>query len=158
MVPLSEQDPAQWSRPLIEAADRWLEQAWSRGGDEPRLLQAAVHAAWCERRCLADPPPWPAVLDLYDTLLEHRDDAVVRLNRAVALAEVEGPEAALEEVEALVSPGLSDFAPYHALCADLLRRVGRVEAAREAYAAVLALDPPPAERLWLERRMDALGV
>ena len=99
MVPLSEQDPVLWRRSLIEGAEACLRRAAAAGPATPRVLQAAIHAAWCARRSLADPAPWPEVLALYDLLLEWRDDAVVRLNRAVALAEVAGVAAALRDVE-----------------------------------------------------------
>ena len=67
-----------------------------------------------------------------------------------------GPQEALEEVEALDSASLANFGPYHAVRADLLARLGRPTDARVAYDAVLSLGPPPAERLWLERRRAAL--
>jgi RNA polymerase sigma-70 factor (ECF subfamily) len=92
------------------------------------------------------------VLRLYDAMLAQRDDAVVRLNRAVALAEVAGPAAALVEVEALASARLSDFQPWHAVRADLLRRLEREEESRAAYDAAIALAPGPAERAWLAGR------
>jgi RNA polymerase sigma-70 factor (ECF subfamily) len=98
------------------------------------------------------------VLALYDALLEHRDDAIVRLNRAVALSEVRGPLLALAEVEALDPGVLGAFLPYHALRADLLRRLGRTGDALAAYEAALALGPGTAERLWLERQRSALTV
>jgi RNA polymerase sigma-70 factor (ECF subfamily) len=84
-------------------------------------------------------------------MLGLRDDVVVRLNRAVALAELAGPQAALDEVLALDAERLQGFLPYHAVRADLLRRLGRREESRSAYDAALALSPPAAERLWLER-------
>lgn len=155
MVPLSEQDPALWRRPLIVEADAFLERALERGEPTAQVIQAAIHGLWCARRSLDQPPPWRRVLALYDRLLTLRDDVVVRLNRAVALAEVEGPAAALAEVEALDLPGLIGFQPFHAVRADLLRRLGRVEEARAAYDAALALCTGPAERLWLERRRAA---
>lgn len=157
MVSLSEQDPALWRRPLIDMAEAYLKRAAALGPAGPRSLQAAIHGAWCARRSLAEPAPWPAVLSLYDALLTLRDDPVVRLNRAVALAEVAGVAAALNEVGALDTRALVNFPPYHAVRADLLRRAGRIDEARVAYAAVLTLGPPPAERLWLEQRMASLG-
>jgi len=157
MVPLSEQDPAFWRRPLIEAADLYLRRAIASASPGPRALQAAIHGAWCGRQNLAERPPWSGVLALYDALLAVRDDPVVRLNRAVALAEVMGAGPALQEVEAMSPRALGSFLPYHALRADLLRRTGRTEEARAAYDAALALDPAPAERLWLQRRRDGLG-
>lgn len=152
MVPLSEQDPGRWHRPLIAEAQRHLDRALSLAPSGPRTLQAALHGAWCARRTLSDPPPWRRVLELYDLMLETRDDPIVRLNRAVALAEVAGPAAALVEVEALDTPGLRGFLPWHAVRADLLRRLGRCGEALSAYDAALALDPPVAERRWLEGR------
>ncbi|HQR88877.1 MAG TPA: sigma factor-like helix-turn-helix DNA-binding protein, partial [Caulobacter sp.] len=99
MVPLSEQDPTLWRKPLMREAERLLRRAAELDRLGPRQLQAAIHAVWCGRKSLAEPPRWAAVLRLYDALLDWRDDAVVRLNRAVALAEVAGPQAALTEVE-----------------------------------------------------------
>jgi len=90
MIPLSAQDPAFWRRSLIEAAQTYLERAMAVEAPEPRVLQAAIHGAWCSRRNLHEPPPWPGVLALYDALLALRNDPVVRLNRAVAVAEVRG--------------------------------------------------------------------
>src|SRR5215510_2443054 len=155
MIPLSEQDPALWRRPMIAEADAYLERATTLRAPGPRVLQAAVHGVWCTRESLADPPPWREVLVLYDALLAQRDDPIVRLNRAVALAEVKGAEAALHEVDALSGDTLKSFLPYHAVRADLLRRLGRSGEARAAYDAALALDPPSAERLWLTLRRNA---
>jgi RNA polymerase sigma-70 factor (ECF subfamily) len=151
MTPLSEQDPARWNRDRIEDGDRYLHRARNLGAFGPRALNAAIHGAWCARPSLTAPAPWPVVLRLYDAMLSVRDDVVVRLNRAVALAETAGPQAALDEVLALGDVRLENFLPYHAVRADLLRRVGRREESRAAYDAALALSPPPAERAWLER-------
>ena len=157
MVPLSEQDPARWQRPLIEEADSFLERATALGPLGPRSLQAAIHAAWCGRRNLTEAPPWLRVLALYDALLAVRDDPVVRLNRAVALAEVAGVAAALAELDGLSGTPLQRFLPYQAVRADLLRRAGRNPDARAAYDAALGLGPTHAERLWLEERRRSLA-
>ena len=154
MVPLAEQDPALWRAPLIAEADLFLGRAGASAA--PRVLQAAIHAAWCRRRGREEPPPWPEILALYDALLLRRDDPVVRLNRAVALAEVAGVAGALDELERLDAAALAHFLPFHAVRADLLRRAGRRGEALAAYASALALDPAPAERSWLERRRDSL--
>jgi RNA polymerase sigma-70 factor (ECF subfamily) len=151
MVPLSEQDPALWLRPLIDEADGYLKRCWTSSMPGPRAIQAAIHGTWCWRKSLAEPAPWNQVASLYDLLITHRDDAVVRLNRAVALAEVLGPEAAMREVELLGAKELENFLPYHAVRADLLRKLQRFPEALAAYEAALALGPGPAERLWLER-------
>ena len=156
MIPLSEQDPALWRRSMIAEGDAYLERATALRAPGPRVLQAAVHGVWCARQSLAEPPPWRQVLALYDALLAQRDDPIVRLNRAVALAEVMGAEAALREVDALSGDTLKSFLPYHAVRADLLRRLGRSAEARAAYDAALALEPTSAERLWLMLRRDGM--
>ena len=156
MIPLADQDPAAWVEPLIADARRYLDRAVSLRPRAPRVLQASIHAAWCARRTLAEPPPWSEILSLYDELLKVRDDSIVRLNRAVALAEVRGVDAALAEIESLAPRPLDDFLPYHAVRADLLCRAGRRDEALVAYDAALALVATSAERLWLERQRAAL--
>jgi RNA polymerase sigma-70 factor, ECF subfamily len=156
MIPLADQDPAAWVEPLIADARRCLDRAVLLQPRAPRVLQASIHAAWCARRALTDPPPWSEILTLYDELLKVRDDSIVRLNRAVALAEVHGIAAAIAAIESLTAPPLDDFLPYHAVRADLLCRAGRYDEARIAYDAALALVATSAERLWLERQRAAL--
>ena len=156
MVPLAEQDPALWSKPLIEDARRYRGRALGISGPGPRILQMMIHALWCGRTALTDPPPWKAVLAAYDILVGLRDDPVVRLNRAVALAEVEGAGVALAELERLDADALADFLPYHAARADLLARLGQVEQARTAYDRALALSPGDAEGRFLTRQRDSL--
>jgi RNA polymerase sigma-70 factor (ECF subfamily) len=157
MVPLSEQDPAAWNRPLITQGRAFLDRALVLRTVSVRLLQALIHGEWCARPSLAEPAPWPAILSLYDALLALRDDSIVRLNRAVSVAEILGPAAALEEVDALDAPALAAFLPYHAVRADLLARLGIAAAAESAYAAALALNPETAERRWLEMRKASLA-
>jgi RNA polymerase sigma-70 factor (ECF subfamily) len=157
MVQLSEQDPALWLSSLIEEADSYLKRAWMLGSPGPRTIQAAIHGTWCWRKSLEEAVPWPQILALYDALLVHRDDSVIRSNRAVALAQVAGPEVALKELATLASQDLDEFLPYHVLLADLLRQSGRSAEARVAYGAALGLSPGPAERLWLERRKKELS-
>ncbi len=158
MVPLSEQDPARWRRELIEEADDLLARATTLTPGTPRVLQACLQGAWCERRSLADPAPWPRILELYDCLLTVRDDPVVRLNRAVAIANARGVREALDELSALDAARLDGFPPYHAVRAELCARLGLAEEARAAYCALLAFDPTPAERRWLARKLDAIGA
>lgn len=156
MVPLSEQDPARWNVALIRRGLDFLDRA-ARLGETPRLIQAMLHGSWCRRTSLAEPPPWSAVLCLYDRLLTLRDDPFVRINRAVALAEVAGVDAALAELDRLDGVALAGYPPFLATRAELLRRLGRTDAARAAYAALLALDPGPAERRWLEAQCALCG-
>lgn len=152
MVPLSEQDPALWDSHLIAEARAYFAAAAHIAPRAPRVVAALLHAEWCARTSLAEPPPWANILTIYNALLTVRDDAITRLNRAVALAEVKGYEVALEEVDALDVPGLGDFLPYHATRAGLLYRLGLNDAARAAYETALSLDPGDAERSWLEQR------
>ena len=156
MVPLSDQDPGLWNRERIAEADALLARAAGFGPPTARLLQAELQRTWCARRSLTEPPPWPEVLRIYDRLAELRDDPFVRINRAVAVAEVRGPEAALRELAGLADAKLAGFAPYHAVCADLLARIGRHGEARQAYETVLSLDPPPAEERWIRRKLTML--
>lgn len=156
MTPLSEQDPARWNAALIAEGRRLFAAAARLDPRGPRVLSALLHAEWCARASLAEPPPWQNILTIYDALLTVRDDAVTRLNRAVALAEVAGYEAALEEVDALDMPGLAGFLPYHAVRAGLLYRLGLNDAARAAYDAALALEPGDAEARWLTARRAEL--
>ncbi len=157
MVPLSEQDPARWDAALIAQGRAYFGAAARLAPRAPRVVAALLHAEWCARPSLAEPPPWANILTIYDALLTVRDDVITRLNRAVALAEVVGREAALEEVDALDAPGLAHFLPYHAVRAGLLSRLGLNAAAREAYDAALALGPGKAERQWLERRRSEVA-
>jgi RNA polymerase sigma-70 factor (ECF subfamily) len=158
MVPLSEQDPQNWNHALIEAANEYLIRAVKVDARRPRVVQAGIHAAWCSRQSLEQPAPWLALLSLYDVLLDLEDNLVVRLNRAVALAEVAGPEAALAELGALDLDRLRDFQPYHAVRADLLRRTGRTQEAHEAYGIAISLVSTSAERRWLTQQRDQLSA
>jgi RNA polymerase sigma-70 factor (ECF subfamily) len=151
MTPLSEQDPLLWDRHMIAEGDGYFDRAVSIEPAGPSVLQAALHRAWCARTSRASPPPWPKVLAIYDALLEYRDDPIVRLNRAVALAEVAGPELAMCEVNALDAGLFAQFGPYHAVRAELFRRLSAPDEAIAAYELALSLGPPPAEKLWLER-------
>jgi RNA polymerase sigma-70 factor, ECF subfamily len=150
MVQLSEQDPSLWDEELIQAGRCFL--ARVPGRPSWRVLQARLHAAWCDRASRSAPPPWPQILSLYDAMLEMRDDPVIRTNRAVALAEVHGAAAGLAELDRLDHPGLGQFPSYLAARADMLRRAGRKSEAHKAYDALLGLGLPDAERRWLERR------
>lgn len=157
MVPLARQDPALWRADLIAEAEVLLRRTARLGPPGPVPLRAALHGAWCARPTLEDPPPWPAILSLYDALLSFGEDPFVRVNRAVALAEVAGPQAALAELEALDAGRLAGFQPFHAVRAELLARLGRRDEALDAYDRALALGPAEAERRWLIRRRMEFG-
>lgn len=154
MVPLALQDVRKWDGGLLRQGQAFLAASAALHRKEPpgpRALQAAIHAAHASRREVGA-TSWPGVLRLYDALLGRRDDAVIRTNRAVALAEVEGPAIALDQLDALPAPG---WLPFHAARADLLARLGRPTEAVCEYDAALALNPAPAEALFLQRRRAA---
>ncbi|HEV7757568.1 MAG TPA: hypothetical protein VGO78_01210, partial [Acidimicrobiales bacterium] len=117
-------------------------------------IQAAVAAVHTDA-ATAGATDWAQILQLYDQLLAVQPTAVTALNRAVALAEVEGPGPALAEVDRL--EGLDGYHHLHATRADLLRRLGRVDEARSAYDAALARAGNATERRFLEGRRADLG-
>lgn len=154
--PLTEQDVRDWDATLIAEGERYLALAarlahGTRSAPGPRALQAAIHAAHASRR-ITGVTPWRAILGLYDALLGWRDDPVVRVNRAVALAEVEGAAMALAALDETPVPG---WLPFHAARADLLARLDRGAQAAHEYDAALALNPSPAEALFLRQRRAA---
>ena len=156
MVPLSDQDVRDWNTVLCQQAERLLSRAaavshQSRRAPGPRALQAAIHAVHTDRHRsgLTD---WPAIVSLYDALLTLRDDQVVRTNRSMAIAHVQGPATALPLLDATPQP---DWLPWRAARADLLARLGRHTQAVAEYDAALALDPSPAEALFLAARRAA---
>jgi RNA polymerase sigma-70 factor (ECF subfamily) len=156
MIPLAEQDPRQWDRTLIREGDAYLKRGFTLHPSSARLLQAGIHAAWCRRRSLGEPPPWSKVLTLYDSLIVIADNPITRLNRVVALAEVCGCDAGLDELAKLSSTALEEFLPFRVVRADLFRKAGRKAEARIDYDAALALQPAPAERVWLGRQREGL--
>ena len=157
MVPLSQQDPARWDREAIEQARRWLDAAAQLGSSGPYQVMAAIQLTHA-RRAFDGTTDWEAILRLYDVLQLMRPGAITSLNRAVAFAKVHGADAALCELDGVDSERLANARPFHAARADLLAAVGRHEDARDAFDAALALQPPRAERLFLERRRDALPL
>ncbi|NUT27802.1 MAG: RNA polymerase sigma factor [Streptomyces sp.] len=152
LVPLPEQDRDRWDRELIAGGQELVRRCLRRKRPGPYQIQAAIQAVH------SDAPDtgatdWGQILRLYDQLTAVAPSPVVALNRAVAVAEVEGPRHALDLVEAL---DLDGYHVLHAVRADLLRRLGRdTEAVRE-YEAAVALSQNPAERAYLERRRREL--
>jgi RNA polymerase sigma-70 factor (ECF subfamily) len=157
MVPLSQQDVARWDYARIEAARGLLDRAAALGRSGPYQVMAAIQLTHA-RRAFDGVTDWGAVLRLYDVLLALRPSPMVALSRALALAQVAGAEAGLAALDALPAERLALARPYHAARADLLAKAGRGEEARAALDAALALEPPRAERLWLERRRAGLLV
>lgn len=152
LVTLEEQDRRCWDRRQIAEALPLVEEAL-RGGAGPFALQAAIAALHCQAARFED-TDWPQILRLYGILERLQPSPVISLNRAVAVAMVDGPQAALTIVDALASTGdLDGYHLLHAVRADLLRRMESPAEAAESYARALALAANESERRFLERRL-----
>jgi len=154
LVLLADQDRAMWDRGLIAEGQNIVRNCLRRNRPGPYQIQAAINAVHSDASTAAA-TDWRQILQLYDRLLTVTPTRVVALNRAVALAEVEGATAALAAVESL---DLGDYYLFHAVRADLLSRIGRNEEASSAYAAALELTSNAVERTFLERGRNALPV
>jgi len=148
LVLLDEQDRSLWDQGQIAEGRALLDEALALHGRGPYVLQAAIASLQA-----GDPIDWFEVAALYGELARLTGSPVVELNRAVAIAEVEGPEAALAIVDALA---LDDYRYLHSTRADLLRRLGRTGEARAAYRRALELASAEPERRFLERRLAEL--
>jgi RNA polymerase sigma-70 factor (ECF subfamily) len=153
MVLLPDQDRALWDRVAIGEAAEVLQQAAAMRTTGPYQLQAAIAAVHAEAPSW-EVTDWPQIVILYDTLLRLADTPVVRLNRAVALSHVSGPQVALGEVNDLAI-SLSGYHLFHATRAELLDELGETALAREARLRALELCQNPAERSLLERKLRA---
>ena len=148
LVLLEDQDRSRWDRGQIGEGRALLDQAIALHGRGAYVLQAAIASLQAD-----DPIDWAEVAALYGELARVTGSPVVELNRAVAIAEVEGPAAALAIADAVA---LDDYQYLHSTRADLLRRLGRTDEARAAYERALELARSEPERRFLERRIDEL--
>lgn len=145
LVVLGEQDRSRWDRALIEEGHVIVRRCLRRDQPGAYQLQAAINAVHADAATI-EQTDWPQIVALYDQLLALAPTPVVALNRAVAIAEVHGPAAALALVDELE---LDDYHPLHATRADLLRRLGRDSEATAAYRRAAAIAPTDAERDFL---------
>lgn len=152
-VPLAEQDRSRWDRAMIAEGHELVRACIRRDQPGPYQLTAAI-AAVHDAAPSIEETDWAQVLHLYDHLLAFRPDDVVRLNRAVAVTELHGPEAGLAELSGL-APALDGYQPFHATRAELLRRLGD-PAARDAFDRAIALTDNSVERRFLTERRDGL--
>jgi RNA polymerase sigma-70 factor (ECF subfamily) len=152
MVLLPDQDRGQWDSPAIAEAAALVERALRMGRPGPYLLQAAIVAVHATATSYAA-TDWTEIVALYDRLLQLQPTPVVALNRALALAELDGPAAALDEIDPLAAR-LDGYHLFHAARGELLRRLGRLEEAREADHRALSLTDNPAERRLLATRLE----
>jgi RNA polymerase sigma-70 factor (ECF subfamily) len=154
LVALGEQDRGSWDRELI-AEGHALVRARLASGQAPGRYQilAAINAVHTDARDVRD-TDWSQVIALYDQLARLDPSPIVRLNRAIAIAELDGPEVALAEVDGLP---LEDYRLFHSTRADLLRRLGLSEQSRAAYDRAIRLASNTAETAYLIRRRDQLA-
>ena len=152
LIPLAEQDRSLWDRTLIAEGQTIVQHCLSLNQPGPYQIQAAINAVHSAAPS-AELTDWRQILALYDQLLAFGSNPIVTLNRAVALAEVEGPAAALAVLDTL---DLSRYYLYHAIRADLLRRVGRNAEAVSAYDEAIARTENEAEREFMRGRREAL--
>jgi RNA polymerase sigma-70 factor (ECF subfamily) len=149
LVPIADQDRSLWDADRIGEGRAALDRALALRGRGPYVVQAAIASLHAE-----EPTDWPQIAALYGELARLTGSPVVELNRAVAVAETDGPEAALEIVDRLP---LEDYRYLHSTRGELLRRLGRAEEAGDAYRRALALAGDDAERRLLERRLAELS-
>jgi len=149
LVPLREQDRDAWNGALIAEGQALVRECLRRDRPGPYQIQAAINAVHTDAPT-ADATDWTQILALYDLHMRIAPSPIVELNRAVAVGEVDNPRAALEIVDRL---GLADYRVYHAIRADLLRRLGRAEEAAKAYALAVAMSGNRGERSFLESEL-----
>jgi RNA polymerase sigma-70 factor (ECF subfamily) len=152
LVPLQDQDRTRWNHALIAEGQTLVRHCLRVNRPGPYQLQAAINAVHADARTVAD-TDWRQIVRLYDLHLQIAPSAVVALHRAVAVAEVDGPATALAQVDAL---DLGTLHLYHAIRADLLRRLDRHSEAAAAYETAIARAENAAERRFLERRRGEL--
>ncbi len=157
LVVLADQDRTRWDEGLAEEGRMLVRACIRRGALGPYQLQAAIQAVHSEAGTAAD-TDWARVLALYDQLLVVAPTEVVRLNRAVALAEVEGGARGLEALDDLDGTALARFAPYHVARAELLARAGRPAEAVSAFELAVGLTGNESERTHLRRRLVELDA
>jgi RNA polymerase sigma-70 factor, ECF subfamily len=156
LILLDDQDRSRWNRALIAEGGTLVERALRSRRFGPYTLQAAIAAVHAESPSAAA-TDWPQIVGLYDVLLRAEPSPIVELNRAVAVAMRDGPEAGLTLIDALLARGeLADYRLAHSARADLCRRLGRTADARAAYERAMALTQQEPERRFMERRLRKL--
>jgi RNA polymerase sigma-70 factor, ECF subfamily len=156
LILLENQDRSLWNREQIAEGVALLEKALNSRRVGPYTLQAAIAAVHAEAESVAA-TDWRQIVALYDQLLRIQPSPVVQLNRAVAIAMRDGPEAGLAQIDAVLEQGeLANYYLAHSARADMYRRLGRTAEARSAYEKALALTQQEPERQFLARRLEEL--
>jgi RNA polymerase sigma-70 factor (ECF subfamily) len=156
LILLESQDRNMWDRRLIRDGLALLETALHMRHPGPYQIQAAISALHARAARFED-TDWPQIVTLYGELRRYLETAVIRLNQAVAVSMAGSPQTGLRLL-ALLGDELAEYGPYHLARADMLRRCGDVEAAREAYRAALELTHNKVEREFISQRMEGLGA
>jgi RNA polymerase sigma-70 factor, ECF subfamily len=157
LIILEEQDRSRWDQRQIGEALPLVEEAL-QGEPGPFAVQAAIASQHCQA-ARAEDTDWPRILRLYDVLERLQPSPIVSLNRAVAVAMVDGPRPALALIDALAEAGdLEDYHLLHSARADLLRRMGSSEEAAKSYTRALAQVTNDSERRFLERRLQEVQL
>jgi len=157
LVTLVEQDRGTWDAALIAEGHRLVRERLAAGVAPGRYqILAAINAVHTFARDVRD-TDWSQVVALYDQLVRLDPSPIIALNRAIAVAELDGPEVALAAVDRLEDK-LAGYHAYHAARADLLRRLGRSQKSRAAYDKAIELAGNTAETAYLTRRRDQLGL
>jgi RNA polymerase sigma-70 factor, ECF subfamily len=156
LILLDDQDRSRWNRTLIAEGGTLVERALGSRRFGPYTLQAAIAAVHAESPSAAA-TDWPQIVGLYDVLLRAEPSPIIELNRAVAVAMRDGPQAGLTLIDALLARGeLADYRLAHSARADLCRRLGRTADARAAYERAMALTQQEPERRFIARRLREL--
>jgi RNA polymerase sigma-70 factor (ECF subfamily) len=157
LVLLDDQDRSLWNRTSIEEGTALVQRAMREGTIGPYTLQAAI-AAVHARASDGETTDWEQIVRLYDVLYSSNPTPIVELNRAVAVAMLDGPEAGIRSIDAILARGdLDDYHLAHAARADLCRRLGRTAEARTSYERALELAGQEPERRFLKRRLSELN-
>jgi predicted RNA polymerase sigma factor len=157
-VPLAEQDPALWDSQMIDVAEALLLRASALGSIGRYQLEGALQSAHAHRRRTGH-ANWSAVVQLYDALWAISSSPVVAINRALAIAEMDGAGAGLNAMQDVAADvRLTEYQPYWAARAELLAKTGAHSEARRAYEIAIGLERDPAVRRFLQRRQLALAL
>jgi RNA polymerase sigma-70 factor (ECF subfamily) len=155
LVLLRDQDRTTWDRSMIEEGQAIVRACIRRGQPGPYQLQAAIQAVHCDADSF-EATDWAQIVELYDQLLSVMPTPVVALNRAIAIAEVEGPRAALTTLDEIASD-LDSYHLLHAARGTMLRRLGQRNAAREAFERAAHLAATETDRRFLAQQIEELA-
>ena len=155
-VPLAQQDISKWNSEMIAEAESLLRRASAMNIVGRYQLEAAIQSAHAARARIGH-SDWLAIVQLYDALISISASPIAAINRALAIAEVQGPHQALSDLDAVATdPRLSEYQPYWAARAELLARINAREQALHAYSIAIGLERDPAVRRFLERRRNLI--